>query len=513
MSELFTFVHCTLSLCTFPRLSSLAHICARSLLFSLILLIALSSCSSRSVREAQTVVADADSLWHNGQMYGIDYGDSATLAQAYETLSTFNSPYLQIVPLGKELPTDFSHLCYHYGRLLRKKDNPAEAMQVFINATHSHARDYHILGRVYSNMGSICHLAGEYNLAYDMYERSAGMFLKNRDTINYYYALNDMAFELAEQGMKDETFAILDIIQMKCEDKAVLLKTEETKANVYFYTQQYDSAIYCSKKILQEDSNISISLIICAQAYSYLGKQDSATYYAEKVLAASPSLEDINNALYILINDDASRDVEFVRETAAKRSDTQKFLEIRQGKISQATQLLEQDLQSNHDLWWLYPILITTILVGVFISVYLQIKRRKHKSLSQQIDDLTIQNNILSQLHDAHHMEIVADIEKFCALIRCNQDLQEHLHWNNFTEMCMLSDRYLYNVVTRLQSYNLSPKEIRLCILILLKASTNQMVDMIPYARSGLGKFKYTTANKLGTTTPNLRTFIIGLLG
>ncbi|MBO5552623.1 MAG: hypothetical protein J5937_00285, partial [Paludibacteraceae bacterium] len=45
-----------------------------------------SSCVSRGVREAQEVVAQADSLWHDGQMYGIDAGDSATLAQAYETL-------------------------------------------------------------------------------------------------------------------------------------------------------------------------------------------------------------------------------------------------------------------------------------------------------------------------------------------------------------------------------------------------------------------------------------------
>ena len=300
---------------------------------------------------------------------------------------------------------------------------------------------------------------------------------------------------------------------MNCGDKGVLLKTEETKADVYFYTQQYDSAIYYCKRLLQETNDISTPLIICAQAYSYLGKQDSATYYAEKVLAASPSHEDINNALYILINDDTSKDVESVRETAAKRSDTQKFLEIRQGKLSQATQLLEQDLTSNHDLWWLYPFLITIVLVGIFTGVYGLLKRKKHKSLSQQIEDLTIQNNTLSQLHDAHHREIVADVEKFCALIRCNQDLREYLHWNNFTEMCILSDRYLYNIATILQSYKLSPKEIRLCILILLKANTNQMVDMIPYARSGLGKFKYTTANKFGTTTPNLRTFIIGLLG
>ena len=147
--------------------------------------------------------------------------------------------------------------------------------------------------------------------------------------------------------------------------------------------------------------------------------------------------------------------------------------------------------------------------------------------LSQQVEYLAIQNkeaeerhailrkdiDNLSQLKDSHYKEIVADIEQFSALIRCNQDLREHLHWNNFAEMCTLSNRYLYNIVTQLQPYNLSQKELRLCILVLLKAPTNQMVDMIPYSHSGLGKFKNTTARKIGTTTTNFRLFLLNLLG
>ncbi|MBR1878415.1 MAG: hypothetical protein IJ814_05335 [Paludibacteraceae bacterium] len=136
----------------------------------ILLLAALVSCSPRPLREAQNVVAQADSLWHNGQMYGIDAGDSATLANAYETLG--KHAFVHRTSVFRT----YVHSCYHYGRLLRQKDNPVEAMQVFINATHTPAHDYHILGRVYSNMGSICHLAGEYGLAYDMYERSAICF-------------------------------------------------------------------------------------------------------------------------------------------------------------------------------------------------------------------------------------------------------------------------------------------------------------------------------------------------
>ena len=160
-----------------------------------------SSCSrggpGMSLNEARDVVAQADSLWHEGKIYGADEGDSAPLAQAYERLKGLSAFSRQ--------KSEYAHACYHYGRLLRAKDDPVAALQAFLDATHSHTKDYHILGRVYSNIGDICHLAGEFQLSYDMFERSAEMFLRNSDTLLYYYLLNDMAFELAEQGKKGET--------------------------------------------------------------------------------------------------------------------------------------------------------------------------------------------------------------------------------------------------------------------------------------------------------------------
>ena len=51
------------------------------------------SCSSRAIPEAEAVVAQADSLWQAGLMYGIDAGDSLTLAQAYKTLGDIPLPF------------------------------------------------------------------------------------------------------------------------------------------------------------------------------------------------------------------------------------------------------------------------------------------------------------------------------------------------------------------------------------------------------------------------------------
>ena len=65
-------------------------------------------CSSRAIHEAETVVAQADSLWQAGLMYGIDAGDSLSLAQAYKTLEAIPLPFREGLGLG--LKRFFDHL-------------------------------------------------------------------------------------------------------------------------------------------------------------------------------------------------------------------------------------------------------------------------------------------------------------------------------------------------------------------------------------------------------------------
>ena len=67
-------------------------------------------CSSRAIHEAEAVVAQADSLWQAGLMYGIDAGDSLTLAQAYKTLGDIPLPFGEGLGLGPP----YAHSCYHY---------------------------------------------------------------------------------------------------------------------------------------------------------------------------------------------------------------------------------------------------------------------------------------------------------------------------------------------------------------------------------------------------------------
>ena len=453
------------------------------------------SCSPKALREAEEVVAQADSMRAAGQMYGIDAGDSATLAQAYETLGSLSLFNFHFSP-------SYAHACYHYGRLLREKDNPVEAMQCFIEASHAHTRDYHILGRVYSNIGDIAHLAGEFPLAYNMYERSGQMYLKNGDSLLYYYDLNNMAFELAEQGKQEETLVLLSTIEYS--DSILLSSVNLTKAEMYKKGGLYDSAIRYANLASKIPEHQLTRMLIMAQSYSYMKLNDSAVYYANEIILRTDELFYTNSALYILTHEDNKKNIKEVRNISAERSDTQKLIEIRKGKLSQAVQLLEQDLHRKPDLAWLYAIIVTLLLVGSVIGLYIYKKRQKHQLLSQHI-------SVLENKTETTIVQMRQQVEERCLVLMRSSSLKKDLQWNDYEALCHFTNQQFYFLADKLQQKGLSEKEIRLCILSLINCSYDTMAEMLFYAPNGVGKFKLRVAKKLGTTAKKMREFLIDM--
>ena len=458
-----------------------------------------------SVREAESVVAQADSLWHNGQMYGVDEGDSATLAKAYETLGTIPLPFREGMGLG----SSFAHACYHYGKLLRAKDDPVAAMQAFINATHSHTRDYHILGRVYSNMGSICHLAGEYQLSYDMFEKSADMFLRNGDTLNYYYGLNEMAFELAEQGKKEETVRQINNITTNCNDKFVHRKTTETKALLYRNIGLYDSVIN-EINILQKQYSLQPhEFVLKAYAFWFLGQPDSALFYAKCIMDLPNSADqDKYNMLYILLNGDSTLDTEEIKALSEQRADLEmdKLVPIHK-KHAVAIELLEQDLNRKHKyIYFTLFSIISSILLYMLVSY----TKKIHKERTKQQEVLRIFQKEQSTRTQSRQQEI----EEICVAIRNDGDWQQTINWKDYEKLCGFIDKHVFFFAHRLKDKKvLNEKEIRLCILVLIGGfSDKQMANYLYYAEKSIRGIKRYTAQKLGTNSANLRQFLLQML-
>ena len=477
----------------------------------LLLACSLIACSPREVRTAQAVVRTADSLWQEGKMYD----DSLSLAQAYETLSSFNNPLLST--LNAHFSTNYAHSCYHYGRMLRQKDDPVAAMQVFINATHSRTRDYHILGRIYSNMGDLCHLANEFQLAYDMYERSADSYLHNGDTLLYYFDLNNMAFELAEEGKKEETLALLDSITNCCNKRSVLIKTWETKALLYQSLKCHDSVITIVDSLQSFGYDDVIGFMMKARAFYNLNNCDSALYYANNVVQRSPTGACAIAAYYILSHSNDTINKDSVLLLTSARADAQKAWAYSQSGLSQAVQLLEQDFNKKPDLRWLYAIIVTLVIITCIIGIYVYRKYKKQELLTQKIDVLektanTIQEkkDELSEHYLTSHKNIENEIENRCSMLRTNDSIKKALAWKNYNKMCNIVDKRFYFLASKLRNkYSLNETEVRLCILTLLECEYDRMAELLYRSSTSIGTLKIRVARKLGTSAKELRRYLI----
>ena len=517
------------------------------------------SCSTKSnIEEAQRTLSIADSL----HMEGIAYNDSAKLFKAVETLKHHRLLH----------PNDYARACYYYGRLLRSNGNQSAAMQAFIDGTQAEYlfrpipnpsfSDYAIMGRIYSNMGTLCHLADSFQLSYMMYEQCATRFARTNDTTMYYYALNAMAYELAEQHRRAETLNILNTIRNECTDTCVIAKTWETEAILKFNIEQYDSAIYAVDKSQQLGYYEPTGYVTKARAFWYNEQYDSALFYAKYIV---DNIEIPTNykydMLYILAYNDPSVTEESVKQLTEERDDIYtEFIMPEKLQLALAVNLLKNSFNRTK----YYINLLLLFIIGVLAAIIwyathrisekkrktyteiaqekenlieiTEIERQKQAKLHQQqqqlqAEILNIQKNIADsekkqkELHnkiteyDLRHSEqiknLTAQIEHNCNAIRHSHDWQKEIHWENFDELCNFINKHFALFADKLKATELlDEKEIRLCILVLLDFpfSNNEQADTIIYSRSGFGKFKYRLTQKLGTTAKDLREFLLKMI-
>ena len=445
-----------------------------------VLVVVLSACAApKTPEEALRTVAEADSLWLSGRTYS----DSVSLAQAYTDLYRQSDTY----------PDEFAHACYHYGRLLRTQDDPVSAMQAFIDATHSSTTDFHILGRIYSNIGSLCHLAEEFQLSYEMYEHSADMFLKNRDTLLYYYSLNNMAIELAEQKDSINTIILLDSIR-SYPNNAIYLKTLETEALLNQSLRHSESVIILMDSLQKSGYSDVFGYMIKARAFEQIGIMDSALWYAHKVSLVASNDNASIAAYYILSNYD-SITADSLLTLSAARADVQKAWAYSHAKFAQAAQLIEIDLQSKPLKKPLYPIII---VVGASLIVVILVVRNRRRKCQMQKQITSINNK--------HAEDVLVSIKKHIDV----NDLNNTLHWKNYTSMKSDADLYMGGMVSKLEAHSLNETEIRFCILTVLDFPLKQIADTIHYSYpSGIKTLKKRTSDKLKTTPTELKSYLL----
>ena len=468
------------------------------------------------VRHAQQTVALADSLRVNE---GATYDDSLALAEAYSTLGHWRLIY----------PDDYARACYYYGRMLRNRNDQVSAIRAFINGMHAPYMqrvvplpwfsDYHILERIYSNMGTMSHLAGEFELSYEMYKTASEQILKTDDSTSYYYLLNDMAVELAEQKLQNETLALLDSIEHNCTNDGVLTKLWETKAIMYYNIGKYDSAIISVKQLQNKGNHDATGYVKEAQAFDCMGLKDSALYYAKHVMSHPyASNQDKYHVLYILINYDNTISKQEVQVLSSERADlNNELIEPLLQQLHVAVELLRQDIGDAPSLQKIIVILLILSLAGVSIVTILVILRKNiirlltgHHRLKKENEEIRQSSENIKQQNSAWQQQIIQDIENTCEIIRQYNDWDKQLHWKDYNELCEFINQHFYLLADKLkQNYHLDEKELRLSILVLLDMFNNDTIAKILHYGKGIRTYKSRLNAKLGNVGNDLRTKLI----
>jgi len=463
-------------------------------------------------------VAEADSLRSAGQSLSPSafhlspsQSDSTTIASAVSALE----------PLRLIYPTAYAHANYYYGRLLREAGNQPEAMLAFLRVIHSRTKDYAIKGRAYSNMGTMSHAAGKFALSYDMYDNSAKSFLMANDSVMYFYANNAMALESAELGLHDKTLTLIDEILQKCTYLPVRAKTYETKAILYLNAEQYDSVLYSVNQLQAYGNHEPTGYVKKAQAFWYMANYDSALVYAKQVMdMPNASPRDQYNMLYILTYNDSTIDSEQIRQLSEERSDVDRYIiDPWLTQLSQATQLLEQDLTRKPNLTWLWATLATLCIIATSTSIYIRKKKAKRQLISQQVealqqtrDSLSEQTRQIENEQKLRHEKMLAEIELFCNSIT-EENMKKELCWIDFTQMCTIVNQRMFGLVDKLKARGItSMTEIRICVLLALgRFNAKQMANVIPCTYDSFKTTKSLIVKKLNVSRENIHSYLINL--
>ena len=380
---------------------------------------------------------------------------------------------------------------YQQGRELRVAGEPEQAMRVFLLAARSGTKDEALLGRVWSNMATMCRQANEHETAYRIYAISSEHFAAAGDTLAYAYALNNMAWEQAIMGHKDSTLMLVDSA-LRCYPRPPLTeKVIESRAAACLFMQEYDSVLFYTVT-----SDNDYLLMLRAQAYSYLQMDDSATYYAQLLLPRTTALTSLDDLYYILTHNDTAADRETICALASERVDVQKAIEARHVKLAQAVQLLERREQ-NRNTGLIYVALCAG-LAGLVLSLWALFVWRRHRLWhAEQLRQEQLRRN---------------EIQRTVRLLREAPDLRAELAWDDYTELCRRTDKLFHGFATRLQNDEMNEQDIRICILVFLGLNHRQIADMLNYSPKSIGKLKDITARKIGVSGGQLQDRLSELL-
>lgn len=483
--------------------SRLNHIC--SILLVAFLVISNTSCTPW--REAKGVIAEADRLLEYGEIIE----DTALLAA---TINTFNGPLGYVFARN-----DLAKAYYHMARNFYHAHDYATAADYYILCDRLKPSDPMYKGRVNSCMGFLCKQDSCFAEALEFYERANEAFVNDeRRYANGLVSIAEQYVCLKEYAKAD---SVLQLAGQFDVDSACYARMVDVRALALYNQQKYDSALVCLLSIKDFVRPIDAkchSYMKIMHCYEFINQLDNAIVYAEYIILNSQNPLYCSNAYFFLIEDaKANHDMQRVVEYSRAREDENRKIQHDAELCAQATLKLKDYIRNPH------PGLYLWIGVGCIILMAgggMWIYRRKTNQVAaekqqMEVELLTWKENILQKL-DRDKEDIMN--EKRMIIRNIIMEYADEFAigksvWDKDKDVFRLADSCFGFVIHRLKhKYNIRNSELKICLMVLLDFPTKDCAKMTSYTEKGYPTIKRRLAERLGTSSGEMRDFLIDFI-
>ena len=476
----------------------------------LVVLLVMSCTSCARWREAKGVIAEADSLL----VEGVIMRDTAALGGVIRTL---DHPVVRWV-----VKEELAEAYYLMGRNLDDYyHNFAEAAEYYIAADRLKTNDLVLRGRINSCMGFICKQDSCFTEALEFYERANNAFEKTGDKRRVANGLVSIAEQYVNLKDYAKADSVLKIAAGYDVDSAYYARMVDVQALASYNQQDYDSALMYLMKIEHYPRNMGAkcySYHLIVQCLYYMNHIDLATPYAKYIIANSYQAGLKTNAYYILIKyAESCNQVEQLAYYSYLREDEDRLVQQYTKSYAEATAILKDYIFNPYPFLYLWiGVSIVILLGGVGVWIY----RRKSKQVAAEKQQMeaelrTWKENILQKL-DRDKEDIMN--EKRMIIRNIIMEYADEFAigksvWDKDKDVFRLADSCFGFVIHRLKhKYNLRNSELKICLVVLLDFPAKDCAKMTSYTEKGYPTIKRRLAERLGTSSGEMRDFLIDFI-
>ena len=465
--------------------------------FLLVAMMLMSITSCARWREAKAVIAEADRLLVNEKRIT---RDTAALNAAIKTLKG---------PVGYLFAKqELAKAYYFMGRNFYYLNDFSTASDYYILCDRLNPKDPIYRGRINSCMGYLCKQDSCFEEALEFYERANEAFYEGGDERRYAIGLLSIAeqhINLKAYTQADSVLQIVDNYELDSAYHAMLL---ETKGIYFFGLQQYDSALTYLLSIENYPRPIEAkcySYMMIMQIYVRQNNYDVAIDFAKFIITNSQNPVYRTNAYYSLIKHmEAQNNIQELALYSHLRKDEDRRVQYYSVLYAEASSKLKAYLEIPHPYllinWCIFGgIIVILLLCIITYALY------KHKQCAsyKTAEILRLQEEKNLAARELFERQIFDYSVHFTSLDT----------WKDSHKLREQANIYCGNIFYRLEeTYHLSEQEIKICLMVLLYFSREQMANYLYVQPNTISKAKNKIAKQLGTSSAQLREFLITFL-